>query len=547
MKQKLTRIFVALLIFSFAVGLGFYFRRDDTPLKALVNVEMSSYYVLHLSDGDSLCFAESSLQDRKTMRMDSVASLRVISLNPKSAQMTTSYFGFRVARNGEVQVALPNVEDTLLGDRFKQTIVKTLADLEQSIRLAKHRLDELEYYHRTHTVIDDGYNEVMRYAEKTKVELSSNVQAHRKLALAIQHKHPIAIKRTRILVNGSPYHCIEQKDGLARLKPTVESSSLRMVDGRDQDILLGRQKVTEPYRFLDSTQTYYQLQPDSLGYKGISLTKDEVYYEGAFDSLYRKEGFGFQIDHHFVKCGIWKKNQFQGERMIYTADRVYGIDISRYQHEIGKKKYPIHWDKLRIRHLGTISNKRIYGVVNYPVSFLFIKATEGTSVRNRYFDADLKAARKHQLPVAAYHFFSPRPNGATQAKFFLQHAKTSLATLPPMLDVEPSHAVIERMGGIDVLFREVLFWLKIVERQTGRRPLLYISQSFVNRYMDDAPEELKEYSVWIARYGEFKPYVKLLLWQLSPDGRVDGIHGEVDINVFNGSKSEFKRWIENYK
>ncbi len=59
---------------------------------------------------------------------------------------------------------------------------------------------------------------------------------------------------------------------------------------------------------------------------------------------------------------------------------------------------------------------------------------------------------------------------------------------------------------------------------------------FVNRYMPFAPEELKKkYPVWVARYGEYKPYVHLLYWQLSPDGRVRGIRGDVDIDVFNGS------------
>lgn len=34
-----------------------------------------------------------------------------------------------------------------------------------------------------------------------------------------------------------------------------------------------------------------------------------------------------------VRCGSWRNGRFQGERMVYTADRVYGIDLSRHQHE----------------------------------------------------------------------------------------------------------------------------------------------------------------------------------------------------------------------
>lgn len=547
MKQIISRVLISLLIFFFAVTLGIYFRRDDNPVKSLVKVEMTSYYVLYLSDGDSLCFSESTLLDRNTTRLDSLEILRDISSTSREAQLKKEYLGYRVSREGRVQVALPSVRDTLAGQVFKESLLNTVYSLKQSIQLTKHHLEELEYYHKTHTVVDDGYNEVMSYAEKLNRSLKNDQSALLKLDAALKANNPIATRQSVIKVNNSPYICVNQKDGLADLMPYGDFSQLNTTDAEVINSVLKPKSKNETISFLDSIQTYFSLSPDSLGYTGTSLTKDGIYYEGGFDSLYRKDGFGFQVDHHFVKCGIWKKNQFQGERMIYTSDRVYGIDISRYQHEIGKKKYPILWDKLRIRHLGTTSNKRIQGKVDYPVSFLFIKATEGTSVRNRYFDADLKAARKHRLPVAAYHFFSPRPNGAAQAKHFLKFAKTNLATLPPMLDVEPSHAEIQRMGGIDVLFREVLIWLRIVEKQTGHRPLLYISQSFVNRYMGDAPEALKEYSVWVARYGEFKPYVKLLLWQLSPDGRVEGIRGDVDINVFNGSKADFKRWVERYK
>jgi lysozyme len=31
---------------------------------------------------------------------------------------------------------------------------------------------------------------------------------------------------------------------------------------------------------------------------------------------------------------------------------------------------------------------------------------------------------------------------------------------------------------------------------------------------------------------------------LSPDGRVSGIHGEVDINIFNGYRDRFEEFLE---
>ena len=114
--------------------------------------------------------------------------------------------------------------------------------------------------------------------------------------------------------------------------------------------------------------------------------------------------------------------------------------------------------------------------------------------------------------------------------------------MPPVLDVEPTDQQIAQMGGREVLFRETLNWMRYVERATGRRPILYVGQSFVNDHLPHAPEALRSYDVWIARYGEFRPYVKLAFWQLTPEGRVRGIHGDVDINVFNGNQEEFARW-----
>ena len=76
------------------------------------------------------------------------------------------------------------------------------------------------------------------------------------------------------------------------------------------------------------------------------------------------------------------------------------------------------------------------------------------------------------------------------------------------------------------------------------KPILYVGQSFVNRYLPEAPDLMKDYKIWIARYGEFRPDVHLVYWQLSPDGRVEGIHGDVDINVFNGYQQQFNDLIE---
>ncbi len=298
---------------------------------------------------------------------------------------------------------------------------------------------------------------------------------------------------------------------------------------------------------IDSTTHYKGMFNASLLPHGMGwiVTADGEWYEGDWKNG-KREGHGYSLrPKTIVRCGSWRNNRFLGERMVYTSDRVYGIDISRYQHEdprYRRKVYPIHWDKLRITSLG--SGRRVSGTVDYPVSFVYIKATQGIRIRNRFYAADLRQARSHGIPVGSYHFFSSRSNGTQQAAWFLRVASVAPHDLPPVLDLEPTEAEVARMGGEAVLFREVLKWLRIVEAEKGKRPVLYVGQQFVNKHLVNAPEELRRYDVWIARYGEFKPYVHLLHWQLTPYGRVRGIHGEVDINVFNGTKSQFRDYLQ---
>lgn len=277
---------------------------------------------------------------------------------------------------------------------------------------------------------------------------------------------------------------------------------------------------------------------------GIYEDKEGGYYEGHWkDNQLNGQGFSLTANSH-LKVGEWRKGKHLGERVKYTSERIYGIDISKYQHIIGKRKYPIHWDKLRIVHLGDASKKTISGKVHYPVSFIYIKSTEGATLMNPFYKADYRAARAHGFKVGTYHFFSIHSSAEQQAYYFLKMSNFQKGDFPPVLDVEPSHAQIAKMGGPEVLFARIRTWMQIVEKRIGVKPILYISQIFVNRYLPLAPDIKKNYNVWIARYGEYKPDVRLVYWQLSQDGRVNGIRGYVDINVFNGYQDVFNDFIK---
>jgi lysozyme len=293
-----------------------------------------------------------------------------------------------------------------------------------------------------------------------------------------------------------------------------------------------------------SGQINRQLQAEG---HGSYLGKDGNYYEGLWKND-KRYGFGFSsvATRHF-RAGEWKNNTYLGERILYTSERIYGIDISKYQHEAGRKRYSILWSKLRIIHLGTISKKKVNGNVDYPISFIYIKSTQGNSIRNKYYSSDYIQARRHGFRCGAYHFFSTHSCPERQASFFLRHSVFRHGDLPPVLDVEPTHEQIEKMGGTDALLNHIMIWMRIVERRVRVRPILYVSQTFVNRYLVNAPVIKNRYMIWIARYGEYKPDVKLIYWQLCPDGNVRGIKGKVDINVFNGYREQYNEFLQNEK
>ena len=276
---------------------------------------------------------------------------------------------------------------------------------------------------------------------------------------------------------------------------------------------------------------------------GCYRALDGSFYEGHWKGNVRN-GFGFQVSLKNIQAGTWRDDHFFGERIQHTSDRIYGIDISRYQHEKGRKRFSINWNDLRVIHLGKRSKGNITGDVDYPVRYVYIKSTQGTTIRNRYFVYDYAAARKHGVPVGAYHFFSTLKKGKDQAAYFLNNTLFKNGDLPPVLDVEPTNKQIAKMGGTDALLREMRVWIDAVEKRLHVRPILYVNQRFIFEHLAKAPDLMENYLIWIARYGEYRPGVHLALWQLSSDSKVKGIQTDVDVNVFNGYEPQWEEFLK---
>ena len=413
---------------------------------------------------------------------------------------------------------------------------------QQDSQQVASQLHEMDYYLRTHNVTDEGYNLIAQYHTLLTKMAATTGESE------IFGKYGQTTKTVTVR--------IAAKD---RLLPAVKIAGgywkaghfhLGSVNGPVVQRDASGRVVCSIY---DSDTIVKAVRTDSLGtYRGQMDRQLQAWGQGTYDALDgshyegfweddQRNGFGFESSpHHHVRVGIWKNGRFLGEKLRYTADRIYGIDISRHQHEKGRKRFRINWKQLRITSLG---QRHPSGGQTFPVSFVYIKSTEGTTIRNRYFMSDYAKAKQQGLHVGAYHFFSLKTSALAQATYFVNSTLFRKGDFPPVLDVEPTDAQINAIGGDEVLMQRIRTFMDYVKKRTHMRPILYVNQMFINKHMQNAADIKQNYNVWIARYGEYKPDVKLVYWQLSPDGRVSGINGPVDINVFNGYQGQWDEFL----
>ena len=109
--------------------------------------------------------------------------------------------------------------------------------------------------------------------------------------------------------------------------------------------------------------------------------------------------------------------------------------------------------------------------------------------------------------------------------------------LPPVLDIEH----MPKNRSVEDFQRDVLTWLHIVEDKYHVKPIIYTYYKFKEKYLS-APV-FDDYPYWIAHYYvekvEYKG--KWRFWQHTDAGRLDGIKGYVDLNIYNGSFYELKK------
>jgi lysozyme len=192
---------------------------------------------------------------------------------------------------------------------------------------------------------------------------------------------------------------------------------------------------------------------------------------------------------------------------------VRGIDVSHHQGDID-------WE-----------------IIN-GIDFVFIKATEGGDYVDPEFESNWHDSANTGIRRGAYHFFSLCKGGEEQASNFIHTVPVDKNALMPVIDLEFSGQCKNIDKDYDVK-GEIDIFSEILEGVYEKKPVLYVTYEFYNRYLKD---RIKGYQVWIRDLYTAPVEIndgKWLFWQYSSRGKISGIDGFVDFNVFNGSKEDF--------
>lgn len=207
---------------------------------------------------------------------------------------------------------------------------------------------------------------------------------------------------------------------------------------------------------------------------------------------------------------LWQFRRDYKPQVDVSAYPVRGIDISAHNGEI---------DFGRVKEAG--------------IDFVFIKASEGTDFLDRRFSANIDSAVAHGLPVGAYHFFRYDKDGVAQAVNLCNALSGRVPELGVVIDVEDAGNPHDGQPEVVVNnLAEMIDYLNL----RGLTVMIYTNKDGYNQFLRRA---FAGYPLWICSFNDNPIDAEWIFWQYSHNGRVDGIRGDVDLNVFNGNRDDW--------
>lgn len=252
---------------------------------------------------------------------------------------------------------------------------------------------------------------------------------------------------------------------------------------------------TEKQKEASGTLMIYDIED---GYMQVPYLANVPNHTYDWNNLHEKNGFKYYID---------------GEGNLSRI----GIDVSYFQENID-------WTKVK----------------NAGIDFVMLRlgfrgySEEGKLVVDEKFHQYMKEAQAAGLDTGIY-FFSQavsEEEAREEAEFVYQECKNYTLACPIAFDTEKIKGDTARTDNLkpeELTDITIAFCEKI--KEYGYEPMIYANAKWLTTKLQ--LECLTDYSVWYADYQEnpLYPYT-FEMWQYTETGRVDGIEGNVDLNIW---------------
>ena len=170
-------------------------------------------------------------------------------------------------------------------------------------------------------------------------------------------------------------------------------------------------------------------------------------------------------------------------------------------------------------------------VASSGIEIVYMKASEGTSFVDPYFDQNYTNAKANGLKVGFYHYLTARSNSeaVAEANFFVSTISGMSPDCRLAMDFESfGNLSAEEINEIGLTF------MQTVESLSGKEMVIYSDTSNASNIFGGG---LTNYPLWVAQYEVEEPtpngnWDSWVGWQYTDAGEISGINGYVDRDRF---------------
>ena len=311
----------------------------------------------------------------------------------------------------------------------------------------------------------------------------------------------------------------QSKEAMAQLRAFEEQSENYIYTQADLDSYLEEAKTQA--REEEKEQLLSQLKSKmSGGGTAIAMLRDfftedvVVYADGEY--------FFFPIEEKLKKHNYVYDNfkQLENGQIEYVDDTDVvlskkGIDVSKYQGDI-------NWEK----------------VAKDGVEYAFIRvgvrgSTEGKVMEDENFTDNIEGAIDNGIEAGVYFFTQAvtEEEAIEEAEFVLDMIEPYDISYPVVLDIEEVTSANARTAELtkEEYTRNCIAFCETI-KDAGYTPMIYGNLKTFLIMLD--MDQLEDYQKWFAYYNApvYFPY-EFDIWQYSSKGSVNGIKGDVDLNI----------------